>query len=133
MCDNNAVHNILLEVLVSKVHAIGLADRPRQPFLKNNSLPTLQVETGSARLKMIDLEKSGGSSTISDKINQGAEAVPVDIVEVQRMINSALKKRLKFPKFIHLYPAFVERFEYPKGFKILNFSLFAGESSLSSL
>ncbi|KAM1469920.1 hypothetical protein ACFXTO_041034 [Malus domestica] len=49
------------------------------------------------------------------------------------MIDSAMKKRPKFPKFIHPYPAYVERFEYPKGFKIPDFSLFAGESSLSSL
>ncbi|KAM1365445.1 hypothetical protein ACFX2F_043867 [Malus domestica] len=49
------------------------------------------------------------------------------------MIDSALKKRLKFPKFIHPYPAYVEKFEYPKGFKIPDFSLFDGESSLSSL
>ncbi|KAM0966826.1 uncharacterized protein LOC126609222 [Malus sylvestris] len=55
------------------------------------------------------------------------------MVEVQRMIDSALKKGLKFPKFIHPYPTYVEKFEYPKGFKIPDFSLFAGESSLSSL
>ncbi|KAM0976220.1 hypothetical protein ACFX2C_019160 [Malus domestica] len=44
-----------------------------------------------------------------------------------------MKKGPKFPKFIHPYPAYVEQFEYPRGFKILDFSLFAGESSLSSL
>ncbi|KAM2220628.1 hypothetical protein ACFX1S_019815 [Malus domestica] len=44
-----------------------------------------------------------------------------------------MKKGPKFPKFIHPYPAYVERFKYPKGFKIPDFSLFAGESSLSSL
>ncbi|KAM2971646.1 hypothetical protein FF2_018437 [Malus domestica] len=49
------------------------------------------------------------------------------------MIDSTMKKGPKFPKFIHLYPAYVEKFEYPKGVKILDFSLFAGESSLSSL
>ena len=49
------------------------------------------------------------------------------------MIDSALKKGPKFPKFIHPYLEFVEHFEYPKGFKIPDFSLFAGESSLSSL
>ncbi|KAM1543566.1 hypothetical protein ACFX1Z_013207 [Malus domestica] len=53
--------------------------------------------------------------------------------KVQRTIDSAMKKGPKFPKFIHLYPAYVEKFEYPKGFKIPNFSIFAGESSLSSL
>ena len=57
----------------------------------------------------------------------------VDVVEIQRMIDSALKKGPKFPKFIHPYPAYVEKFEYPKGFKIPDFSLFAGELSLSSL
>ncbi|XP_050117711.1 uncharacterized protein LOC126595470 [Malus sylvestris] len=49
------------------------------------------------------------------------------------MIDSALKKGPKFPKFIHPYPIFVEKFKYPRGFKILDFSLFAGESSLSSI
>ncbi|KAM1496581.1 hypothetical protein ACFXTO_031166 [Malus domestica] len=44
-----------------------------------------------------------------------------------------MKKGLKFPKFIHPYPAYVEKFKYPKSFKIPDFSLFAGESSLSSL
>ena len=47
------------------------------------------------------------------------------------MIDSALKKRPKFAKFIHPYAAFVETFEYPKGFKIPDISLFARESSLS--
>ncbi|KAM1016892.1 hypothetical protein COP2_047738 [Malus domestica] len=46
------------------------------------------------------------------------------------MIDSALKKRPKFQKFIHPYPTYIEKFEYPKGFKIPNFSLFIGESSL---
>ncbi|KAM1195624.1 hypothetical protein ACFX2J_022083 [Malus domestica] len=49
------------------------------------------------------------------------------------MIDLAMKKGPKFPKFIHLYPAYVEQFEYPRGFKIPDFSLFAKESSLSSL
>ncbi|KAM1296982.1 hypothetical protein ACFX2F_023987 [Malus domestica] len=61
------------------------------------------------------------------------EATPVDMTEVQRMIDSAMKKGPKFPKFIHPCPAYVERFEYPKGFKIPDFSIFAEESSLSSL
>ncbi|KAM2346948.1 hypothetical protein ACFXTH_010623 [Malus domestica] len=55
------------------------------------------------------------------------------MTEVQRMIDSTMKKGLKFPKFIHPYQAYVEQFEYPRGFKISDFSIFAGESSLSSL
>ncbi|KAM1860071.1 hypothetical protein ACFX13_012281 [Malus domestica] len=55
------------------------------------------------------------------------------MIEVQKMIDSAIKKGPKFPKFIHPYPAYVEKFEYPKVFKILYFSLFGEESSLSSL
>ncbi|KAM2131052.1 hypothetical protein ACFX1Q_012620 [Malus domestica] len=55
------------------------------------------------------------------------------MTEVQRMIDSTMKKGPKFLKFIHLYPAYVEQFKYPRGFKIPDFSLFAGESSLSSL
>ncbi|KAM1504050.1 hypothetical protein TB1_000213 [Malus domestica] len=49
------------------------------------------------------------------------------------MIDSPLKKGPKFPKFIHSYLAYVWKFEYPKGFKIQDYSLFAGKSSLSSL
>ncbi|KAM0981963.1 hypothetical protein ACFX2A_015243 [Malus domestica] len=40
------------------------------------------------------------------------------MTEVQRMIDLAMKKGPKFPKFIHPYPAYVEQFEYPRGFKI---------------
>ncbi|KAM1233692.1 hypothetical protein ACFX2J_003373 [Malus domestica] len=36
------------------------------------------------------------------------------MIEVQRMIDSAMKKGPKFPKFIHPYPAYVEQFEYPR-------------------
>ncbi|KAM1645456.1 hypothetical protein COP1_006944 [Malus domestica] len=61
------------------------------------------------------------------------EVTSVDMTEVQRMMYSTMKKGPKFPKFIHPYPAYVEKFEYPKGFKISDFSLFAEESSLSSL
>ncbi|KAM1588618.1 hypothetical protein ACFX10_027609 [Malus domestica] len=49
------------------------------------------------------------------------------------MIDSAMKKEPKFPKFIQPYPAYVEQFEYPRDFKIPDFSIFTGESSLSSL
>ncbi|KAM1808208.1 hypothetical protein ACFX11_031121 [Malus domestica] len=55
------------------------------------------------------------------------------MIEVQKMIDSAMTKGPKFLKFIHPYPAYVEKFEYPKSFKILDFSLFTGESSLSLL
>ncbi|KAM1743402.1 hypothetical protein ACFX12_013296 [Malus domestica] len=82
---------------------------------------------------MIDLEKRGGSSSRSDGSDQIVEATYVDVIEIQRMIDSAMKKGSKFQKFIHPYPVYVEKFEYPKGFKILDFNLFAGESSLSSL
>ncbi|KAM2888782.1 hypothetical protein FF1_012460 [Malus domestica] len=61
------------------------------------------------------------------------EATFVNMTEVKQMIDSTIKKRPKFLKFIHPYPAYVEKFEYPKGFKIPDFSLFAEESSLSSL
>ncbi|KAM1087727.1 hypothetical protein ACFX2B_013078 [Malus domestica] len=44
-----------------------------------------------------------------------------------------MKEGPKFLKFIHSYQAYVENFKYPKGFKIPDFSLFAGESSLSLL
>ena len=91
------------------------------------------AEAGPARLKMVDLDKRGESSSRIDDFDPSMETTSVDVVEVQRMIDSALKKGPKFPKFIHPYPAYVEKFEYPKGFKIPDFSLFAGESSLSFL
>ncbi|KAM2888581.1 hypothetical protein FF1_012290 [Malus domestica] len=100
---------------------------------KNNLLPIALAESTPVRLKPINLEKGGGSNSRSDESDQRAKATPVDMIEVQRMIDSAMKKGPKFPKFIHLYPAYVEQFEYLRGFKISNFSLFAGESSLSSL
>ncbi|KAM1818388.1 hypothetical protein ACFX11_000189 [Malus domestica] len=55
------------------------------------------------------------------------------MTEVQQMIDLAMKKGPKFPKFIHPYPAYVEQVEYPRGFKIPDFSFLAGESSLSLL
>ncbi|KAM0975795.1 hypothetical protein ACFX2I_018645 [Malus domestica] len=133
MRDNNLIHNRLLEALVNKAHEGGPADRSRQPPFKNNPLPIVQAETRSVWLKMIDLEKRGVSSSRSDRFDQGTETTSIDMVDVQRMINLAQKNGPKFPKFIHSYPAFVEKFEYPKRFKIQDFSLFAGESSLSSL
>ncbi|KAM1754381.1 hypothetical protein ACFX12_006848 [Malus domestica] len=123
----------LLEMLVSKFSD----GRPFDPFQRlpprNNPLPMVQAEPIPARPKPIDLEKVGGSNSRSDGIDQRVEATPVDMTEVQRMIDSAMKKGSKFPKFIHPYPAYIETFGYPKGFKIPDFSLFAGESSLSSL
>ncbi|KAM1515647.1 hypothetical protein ACFX10_014726 [Malus domestica] len=123
----------LLEMLVSKFSD----GRPFDPFQRlpprNNPLPMVQAEPIPARPKPIDLEKVGGSNSRSDGIDQRVEATPVDMTEVQRMIDSAMKKGPKFPKFIHPYPAYIETFGYPKGFKIPDFSLFAGESSLSSL
>ncbi|KAM1731800.1 hypothetical protein ACFX11_017639 [Malus domestica] len=99
----------------------------------NNPVPIVPVEPIPAQLKPINLEKGGGSNSRSDGTDHRIEATPVDMTEVQRMIDSAMKKGPKFPKFIHPYPAYVETFGYLKGFKIPDFSLFAGESSLSSL
>ncbi|KAM1382658.1 hypothetical protein ACFX2F_035100 [Malus domestica] len=61
------------------------------------------------------------------------EVASVDMIEVQRMIDLTMKNGLKFLKFIHPYPAYVEKFEYLKVFKIPDFSIFAGKSSLSLL
>ncbi|KAM1520282.1 hypothetical protein ACFX1Z_022994 [Malus domestica] len=127
---NGETHIQLLELLVSRFFAGGPADQSRQFSLKGNPL---QAEVGSTRLKTIDLEKKGGSGSRSDGPDQRVKVASVDIIEIQMMIDSAMKKGLKFPKFIHPYPAYVEKFKYPKGFKIPDFSLFAGESSLSSL
>ena len=83
--------------------------------------------------KQLTWKKEGGSSSRSDGSDQRVETTSIDMTEVQRMIDSTMEKGLKFLKFIHPYPTYVEKFEYPKGFKILDFSLFKGESSLSSL
>ncbi|KAM1010404.1 hypothetical protein ACFX2C_045888 [Malus domestica] len=130
---NSEVQNRLLEILVSKVCDDRSLDLSRQLPPRNNLLLIVQAEQIPTRLKPIDLEKKGGSSSRTDGPDQRVEVTFVDITEVQRMIDSAMKKGPKFPKFIHPYPAYVERFEYPKGFKIPDFSLFARESFLSSL
>lgn len=123
----------LLEMLVSKVSDSRPFDLLQHLPPGNNPLPIVPAEPIPARLKQIDLEKGGGSNSRSDGTDQRVKATPVDMTEVQRMIDSAMKKWPKFPKFIHPYPAYVETFGYPKGFKIPDFSLFTGESSLSSL
>ncbi|KAM0970324.1 hypothetical protein PS1_018620 [Malus domestica] len=120
-------------MLVSKVSDSRHFDLLQHLPPGNNPLPIVPAEPIPARLKQIDLEKGGGSNSRSDGTDQRVEATPVDMTEVQRMIDSAMKKGPKFPKFIHPYPAYVETFGYPKGFKIPDFSLFTGESSLSSL
>ncbi|KAM1596854.1 hypothetical protein ACFX1Z_031815 [Malus domestica] len=123
----------LLEILVSKVSDSRSFDLAQHLPLRNNLLPIAPAESIPARLKPINLEKGGGSNSRSDGSDQRVEATPVDMTEVQQMIDSAIKKGLKFPKFIHPYPTYMEQFEYPRGFKIPDFSLFTEESSLSSL
>ncbi|KAM2216448.1 hypothetical protein ACFXTI_022928 [Malus domestica] len=123
----------LLEILVSKVSDGRSFDLAQHLPPRNNLLPIAPGESIPAQLKPINLEKGGGSNSRSNGFDQRVEATPVDMTEVQRMIDSTMKKRPKFPKFIHPYPAYVEQFEYPRGFKISNFSLFARESSLSLL
>ncbi|KAM1764053.1 hypothetical protein ACFX11_003336 [Malus domestica] len=131
--NTSEAQTILLEILVSKVSDDRTFDLAQHLPPWNNLLPSAPAEPIPARLKPINLERGGGSNNRSDGSDQRVEAIPVDMTEVQRMIDSAMKKGPKFPKFIHPYPAYVEQFEYPRGFKILDFSLFAGESSLSSL
>ncbi|XP_070661259.1 uncharacterized protein [Malus domestica] len=123
----------LLEILVSKVSDGRIFDLAQHLPPRNNLLSSAPAEPIPARLRPLQLEKGGGSNSRSDGSDQRAEVMPVDMTEVQRMIDSAMKKGLKFPKFIHPYPAYVEQVEYPRGFKIPDFSLFTGESSLSSL
>ncbi|KAM1942866.1 hypothetical protein ACFX15_011280 [Malus domestica] len=116
----------LLEMLVSKVGGSRPFDLLQHCPPGNNPVPIVPAEPIPAPLKPINLEKGGGSNSRSDGTDQRIEATPVDMTEVQRMIDSAMKKGPKFPKFIHPYPAYVETFGYPKGFKIPDFSLFAG-------
>ncbi|KAM2973535.1 hypothetical protein FF2_020075 [Malus domestica] len=120
-------------MLVSKVSDGKTFDLSQHLLPRNNLLSSSPAEPTPARLRPINLERGGGSNSRSDGSNQRVETTPVDMTEVQRMIDSAMKKGPKFPKFIHLYPAYVEQVEYPRGFKIPDFSLFPGESSLSSL
>ena len=127
---NNDTQTRMLELWVSKAFEDGHIDQPRQPSFTN--VP-VQAEKTSAQLQPIDLDKKDGSGNRSDGPNQGEKAASVNMTEVQRMIDSALKKGPKFPKFIYPYPAYIEKFEYPKGFKIPDFSLFASESSFYSL
>ncbi|KAM1001277.1 hypothetical protein ACFX10_007817 [Malus domestica] len=123
----------LLKILVSKVSDGRTFDLAQHLPPRNNLLSSALAEPIPARLRPLQLERRGGSNSRSDGSDQRVEVTPVDMTEVQRMIDSAMKKGSKFPKFIHPYPAYVEQVEYPRGFKILDFSLFAGESSLSSL
>ncbi|KAM1076990.1 hypothetical protein EV1_024148 [Malus domestica] len=128
--NNGEIHTRLLELLVYKAFDRRPVDQAWQLPLK--STPP-QAETVSTRPKTNDLEKRGGSSSRSHEADQKVETTSIDMTEVQWMINSAMEKGSKFLKFIHQYPAYMEKFEYPKGFRIPDFSLFAGESSLSSL
>lgn len=76
-----------------------------------------------------NLQTNSGGPVILHKGDSSA----IDIEEVQWMIDSSMKRGPKIPKYIHPYPPYVEKFEYPRGFKIPDFSLFGGDSSLSSL
>ncbi|KAM1980459.1 hypothetical protein ACFX15_037071 [Malus domestica] len=123
----------LLEILVSKVSDGRTFDLAQHLPPRNNLLSSAPAEPIPAWLRPLQLEREGGSNSRLDGSDQRVEVTPVDMTEVQRIIDSAMKKGPKYPKFIHPYPAYVEQVEYPRGFKIPDFSLFAGESSLSSL
>lgn len=139
MIKSHALTNKLLETLVNKVYENGLIDQLRKNiFIKKNislggETPLLvQAEIELHRTRSISLKRSYGEiSTSSAQFSRRIETTSVDMGEVQRIIDSALKKRPKVLKFIHPYMAFVERFQYPQGFKIPDFSLFTGELPLS--
>ncbi|KAM2813379.1 hypothetical protein PS2_040331 [Malus domestica] len=65
---------------------------------RNNLLPIVQAEPILAQLKPIDLEKRGGSTSRSNGSDQRMEATSVDMTEVQRMIDSAMKKGAEVPQ-----------------------------------
>ncbi|KAM2350182.1 hypothetical protein ACFX1X_013611 [Malus domestica] len=98
----------LLEILVSKVSDGRTFHLAQHLPSRNNLLPSAPAESIPARLKPIKLKRGGGSNSRSDGSDQRVEATHIDMTEVQRMINSAIKKGPKFPKFIHSYPAYVE-------------------------
>ncbi|KAM2058265.1 hypothetical protein ACFX16_030857 [Malus domestica] len=95
----------LLEILVSKVSDDRSFDFSQQLLSINNLFLMVQAEPIPARLKPINLETRGGSNSRSDGSDQRVEAIPVDMTKVQRMIDSAMKKGSKLPKFIHPYPS----------------------------
>ena len=110
VCDNSAVSNKLLEILVNNAHENERIDQPKQHFLKNaplrrEMLPLITVKVEHTRPRMIDLEKIYGEpSTSLTEFDRRTKMTPID---------STLKKGSKFPMFIHPYPTFIERFEYP--------------------
>ena len=76
--------NILTEIrdaLVNKGHDNASTDQTRQLMLRSNPLPATQAEIGFARLKMVYLEKVGGSTSRTDDFNSRTET-SVDMVEV---------------------------------------------------
>ncbi|KAM0999531.1 hypothetical protein ACFX2A_006388 [Malus domestica] len=82
----------LLEILVSKVNDGRIFDLAQHLPPRNNLLSSAPVEPIPARLRSLQLERGGGSNSSSDGSDQRAEVTPVDMTEVQRMIDSAMKK-----------------------------------------
>lgn len=91
--------------------------------------PSLHISRLTYNGNMVDLEPIHGLPPIGETrtISYKWESLAVDVEEVQQMIDLAIKKGLKIPKYIHPYPPYVKKFEYP------NFRLSNGEYSLSSL
>ncbi|KAM2806475.1 hypothetical protein COP1_047095 [Malus domestica] len=102
--DNSAMSNKLLEILVNKAHKTKPIDQPRQRYLKNaplgkERLPPIQAEVKLTRPRIINLEKTYSEpSTILAEFGRITETAPVDMVEVQKLNNSALNKGPKIPK-----------------------------------
>ena len=58
-----AMHTRLLEAVVNNTQHISYSDRFKQPIPKNNFVSVSPAEAGPTRLKMVDLDKRGGSSS----------------------------------------------------------------------
>ncbi|KAM2245632.1 hypothetical protein ACFXTI_006548 [Malus domestica] len=110
ICSTSEVQNRLLEILVSKVCDDRSFDLSQQFPQRNNLLPIVQAEPIPTRLKPIDLEKKGRSSSRIDRPDQRME-VTVSICLVYQ----------PSPNSIQSWEELVERFHeqfYRQGMKM---------------
>ena len=90
---NSDTQTRMLELLVSKAFEDGQVGQPRQ-------LPTnvpIPAERGSVRPQPVPLERRGPGNR-AEGPSQGEEVASINVTEVQRMIDSALKKRAEVSK-----------------------------------
>ncbi|KAM1242648.1 hypothetical protein ACFX2G_034982 [Malus domestica] len=103
---------------------LGRLNKQQTVSQKKNSLLEVIRNTGDAHTRLLEL--------LVSRVFKGGRVVQSPQLPFKSNPLQA-ETRSIWLKAIHPYPAYVEKFEYPNGFKIPDFSLFAGESSLSSL